>query len=415
MNCAYCNKNEYKLTREHVIPDSFLKGMNRKSTITWLDKAPKRVIKGDIIIKDVCERCNNVYLSKLDNHAYHSLISHNGKVNHDSKKIFFKYKFNMLSRWILKVVFNSSRSNNSNYDSNLYSKCAPYIIKNEDCALDFSLFVQYIDLSLEQSAKQEYSHFDSTSIYKIDHFRIAPIKFKELNTYYCSLRAVIINSFVFFIIVYDSECSIVEKESIEKHITELNPYAVKLHPNSKKVKLIKENTFWNNSLLGSFYLHDKFLEERKTEYNEKLLIITLSKEEIENQDYSQINHFIVSKADSKDDIMDYLQRFEICVDGYNDDPRELNEIPEFQTYACELIDSFPEIIWFLNLKAAFFLILAVCYLNNQEKKEDPLTGFLEKCFGALNLMTNQFAIDNSYNSLVTKILTERLLEKITVK
>lgn len=411
MTCAFCHENEYKLTREHIIPDSFIKGMNKKAMITWQDKIPKKVIKGDIVIKDVCEQCNNVHLSALDNHAYHSLISYNGKVNYDSKKIFFKYNFNMLSRWLLKVAYNSSRANNSTYDSNLYAKCTPYIIKNEDCALDFSLFVQYIDLSIEKSQKEEYHHFNPTNTYKIDHFRITPMKFKEISTYSCSLRSIIINSFVFFIIVYDSKCSLEEKESIEKHLVEQNPCAVKLHPNSKKVKLNKEKTFWKISLLSNLYLRDNFLQERRIEYNEKLLIITLSKEEIESQDYSQINHFIVSKSKSKDDIMEYLQRFEICIDGYNEDPRELYEIPECRTYVCNLIDSFPEIIWFLNLKANFFPVLTVCYIKNYEEKfENPLTKFMMKCFGSLNLMTNQFVIDNNYNSQVTEIFTNRLEE-----
>ncbi|WP_338323403.1 MULTISPECIES: chlororespiratory reduction 6 domain-containing protein [Bacillus cereus group] len=140
-------------------------------------------------------------------------------------------------------------------------------------------------------------------------------------------------------------------------------------------------------------------------------MITLSKEEIETQDYNQINHFIVSKAESKDVIMEYLQRFEICVDGYDKDPRELYEIPEFQVYACELIDSFPEIIWFLNLKAGFFPALAASYFNYYRKTVDkPLVEFMLNCFGPLNLMTNQFAIDNSYNSQVTDIFTNRLQE-----
>lgn len=411
MKCAYCNEDKYKLTREHVIPDCFLKGMNRKATTAWLDKAPKRVIKGDIVIKDVCEKCNNEDLSTLDNYAYKFITSYNGKINHNIKKIFFKYNFNMLSRWLLKVVYNSARTNNSKYDCGLYSNYAKYIIKNEDCPLDFSLFVQYIDLSIQKSDKHEYYHFDSQNMYKIDHFRIGPSRLKDLSTYYCSIRTVIINSFVFFIVVYDTRCTNEDKKSIEQYIIKHNSCAVKIQKSSKKIKLNKDKTFWRNSLLSNLYLHDNFLEERKEEYNEELLIITLSKEEIETQDYNQINHFIVSKAESKDDIMEYLQRFEICVDGYDKDPRELYEIPEFQVYACELIDSFPEIIWFLNLKAGFFPALAASYFNYYRKTVDkPLVEFMLKCFGPLNLMTNQFAIDNSYNSQVTDIFTNRLQE-----
>lgn len=55
---------------------------------TWSDKAPVRVFKGDIVIKDVCAKCNNGVLSTLDNYAFKTITEHNGKINKNTKKCF---------------------------------------------------------------------------------------------------------------------------------------------------------------------------------------------------------------------------------------------------------------------------------------------------------------------------------------
>ncbi|MED3481544.1 hypothetical protein P4523_05290 [Bacillus toyonensis] len=66
---------------------------------------------------------------------------------------------------------------------------------------------------------------------------------------------------------------------------------------------------------------------------------------------------------------------------------------------------------FLILPFEYFFALAASYFNYYRNTVDkPLVEFMLKCFGPLNLMTNQFAIDNSYNSQVTDIFTNRLQE-----
>jgi hypothetical protein len=109
--CAYCG-NEGKMTREHVIP-SFLYEFQRtfeKAMIGWNESAEK-MLSDEAKIKDVCLKCNNENLSSLDNGGK-KILSDAGLLVHNFDKNFIdlKYDFDMLMRWLLKISFNSART-----------------------------------------------------------------------------------------------------------------------------------------------------------------------------------------------------------------------------------------------------------------------------------------------------------------
>ena len=99
MKCAYCD-NEGKMSREHVIPKGFIEHMNFKEQIVALDKAPTRVINSEITVKDVCATCNNGYLSVLDSYGLNLILKYNDKISVHTKKIQFKYNYDLLTRWL---------------------------------------------------------------------------------------------------------------------------------------------------------------------------------------------------------------------------------------------------------------------------------------------------------------------------
>lgn len=211
MICAYCGKDS-KCTREHIIPDSFLRGMNLDKQIRWTEAAPCRVVKSDFVIKDVCATCNNENLSELDNYAIDLITKYNGRINNDSKKVFFKCDYDKLTRWLIKVLYNSARANKSEYDVSLYKKCIPYILNGEQVNNKISVFTSFIDLSLNKK-NYDYYHFHNKSKYTIDLFRISPFRLRGINLDNCTMRAIIVNSFAFLVVVYDEK---VKKEQIEK-------------------------------------------------------------------------------------------------------------------------------------------------------------------------------------------------------
>ena len=128
--CSYCNEDR-KLTREHVIPSflyQFIKSKTGKQ-VGWNEKA-KKVLPSENCIKDVCSICNNDQLGSLDGYAK-TFFTENKllKNNFSNKEITLLYDFNKLHRWILKVLYNSSRASGSN--SRIFHNHINYILKND--------------------------------------------------------------------------------------------------------------------------------------------------------------------------------------------------------------------------------------------------------------------------------------------
>lgn len=414
MKCAYCNKDK-KPTREHIIPDGFLRGMNKDHQIRWSEAVPSRVIKSDFVIKDVCADCNNGVLSQLDDYAIIQIKDYQGKISKDTKKIFFKYNYNKLSRWLLKICFNSARANKCEYDINVYKNCIPYIINNKKISSKISIYGLFMDLSINGQTHDFY-HFDSESKYSIDVFRIAPFKLKDISTYNCSMRIVMINSFAFLVIVYDEGTDQKKIKEIEETIINGNYNFKKLQGNSK-VKLIKDKTLWEYSIYSNIIRRDSFWEKREVvNDNINYYIIQISKEEILGKNFMQVEG-IASKRNNKENVIDNYQKFIILISGYDNDRRELFCIPEFKNYIKAIIDNFPEIIWFMNLEMSFFEAMFLAYINDNNTlnidnriilNNKKGIEFMEKCFSGINKLINNFALDHSYNDKITKLFNDKI-------
>jgi hypothetical protein len=421
MKCAYCGE-EKKPTREHIIPDGFLRGMKVDEQIRWTETSPCRVIGSDFVIKDVCDNCNNRVLSQLDTYAINLITKYNGKIDKNTKKIFFKYDYNKLSRWLLKVCYNSARANKLEYDTSTYKNCIPYIKESIEVNNKITIYGLLMDLSIN-GVTRDYYHFNSNSEYKIDFFRIAPFKLKDISTHKCSMRSIIVNSFAFLIIVYDEDISEDGINELEKEIMDACPNFEKLEGN-KKVKLTKDKLFWQNSLYTSMHLHDSYLTKREVKKDDaKFYLIEISKEEILERNFLQIQEFIVSKRDNKQNVKDNYQKFIISVKGYDDDKRELFCIPEFQNYIKEIVENFPEIIWFMHLEVGFFEAMLLAYINSNTILDignnivinpEKVNEFVNKCFIGINKLINEFALDNSYNHKITNLFTNTVFNILKI-
>jgi hypothetical protein len=86
----------------------------------------EKVHGGDYVVKDVCEDCNNIILSELDKY----FCELDGKYFQQSidpdDDIDFEYDYNLLSRALLKIAYNTSRSGIS--DSTALSSASLYIL-----------------------------------------------------------------------------------------------------------------------------------------------------------------------------------------------------------------------------------------------------------------------------------------------
>ncbi|CAO5676285.1 MAG: hypothetical protein HEEMFOPI_02004 [Holosporales bacterium] len=262
-----------------------------------------------------------------------------------------------------------------------------------------------MDLSINGKVN-DYNHFENNSKYAIDFFRIAPFKLKELNTYKCAMRAILINSFAFLIIVFEENISEHEIEEIEEIIKSKYRNLLKIEGNNK-IKLTKDKNFWENSLYTNVALQDKFLNKRDVK-NDKdtLYLINISKDEIIEKDYTQLREFIVSKSLNKQSVKENYQKYIVSISGYDRDERELYCIPEFQEYIRKIIYEFPEIIWFIHLELGIFEAMFLAYINVRTLSNNTIA--IDNKKGVNNLL-NKFALDNSNIGKITGLIEETIL------
>lgn len=104
--CAYCGLTR-PLTREHIWPDGFLK---RDEFGVKFSARAGRTFAGDLVVRDVCATCNNGPLGALDAYACQLYDSNFRHFPEHYTPIRFQFDYGRLTRWLLKVAFNSARA-----------------------------------------------------------------------------------------------------------------------------------------------------------------------------------------------------------------------------------------------------------------------------------------------------------------
>lgn len=405
MQCAYCHK-EKKLTREHIIPESFLKRTNTPEMKTWLDRAPNKFINSDMVIKDVCPECNNGILSELDSYAVNLIVSYNKKLKANTQKLLFHFDYYKLSKWLLKVCFNSARANKCNDDAELYSTLVPYIMENSIPHSKFSIYASLIELDYKH---ETYYHLTDQS-YEIDHFRISPFRLKNLSSYKCSLRMIMVNSFAFIIMVFDEHLTHDDIKRIKKECLHTYPLFKKLTPKNSTT-LEKDKTLWGMSLLSHTVLNAEYFGKTTNLPANKgnLNLIEIQRESVETLDFYDFDKVFESFKETRPIALSYMQKVEISISGYDNDCRELYQIPEVQKYIKILIEQHPYLIFFLDLSLNFIKVILYAYINDDSIKDisnnsrtininqDKWQEFIKKSFMGLNQLTNTLVLDESIN------------------
>ncbi len=121
--CAYC-KQDKKLTREHVWPHCFLK--KRQYVSAHFSIKGEKVHGSDYVVKDVCEDCNGIILSELDEYFCDLADKYFHNTIDQEEKIHFEYDYNLLSRALLKISYNTARAGVS--DPTALSNASSYIL-----------------------------------------------------------------------------------------------------------------------------------------------------------------------------------------------------------------------------------------------------------------------------------------------
>lgn len=240
MICSYCQKDG-RMTGEHIIPKSLLDMFPECDFNIMYDKETKVFKSENIVINDVCGNCNNVILSELD--AYGSGIVRDYFVNTygADDKLVLPYNYSLLSRWLLKILFNIARTKKSEIESTLFESNLDYILgRTETSAMPVSVFG---GLSVDMTPMPEFffdnvklgvffnPQFVKGSLLELVNpmepkFRVCKesenMKFEKLL-----LSGVLrFGSVMFLVFLWEEDITPAEKQTMERLIESLYPYVL---------------------------------------------------------------------------------------------------------------------------------------------------------------------------------------------
>jgi hypothetical protein len=187
--CAYCGLVG-PLSREHVWPRGIIK-RTPDYNARYFGKADK-VLSAELVIKDVCSTCNNGILSSLDEYGCRLFDDyfHDPKIG--TRPVNFRYNYDRLLRWLLKISYNASRS--VGVDTEHLCRCVPYVVGTDDTIKDTWLFAMLVR-PFERMVDGEHKVVPA---YGIRATRVEPANKRPLPFV---IRLVALNAFYFFIVL----------------------------------------------------------------------------------------------------------------------------------------------------------------------------------------------------------------------
>ena len=186
--CAYCLQNK-KLTKEHIWPKCIINRMPELG-LKFLD-SKKIVTDSELVISDVCSECNNKHLSPLDSYICSLYDKYFINFIEEKRPFIFEYNYDLLLRTFLKITFNSSRT--VTRIDNVFEKFRNYILYGNEIHENIIIKLDIVTPTLLNGEK-----------YYPKSARCGTICIKENSDKYI-LRALSINSYYFYIIIFKDE------------------------------------------------------------------------------------------------------------------------------------------------------------------------------------------------------------------
>ncbi len=101
-----------------------------------------KAISGELLIGDVCARCNNERLSTLDAYICEMHDRYFKTLVHAGDRIDFRFDFDRLLRWLLKTGYNVARARGGGIKR--HSEFPGYVIGEQERPAGFRIFLQLI-------------------------------------------------------------------------------------------------------------------------------------------------------------------------------------------------------------------------------------------------------------------------------
>ncbi len=261
--CAYC-KQDKKLTKEHVWPHCFLK--KRQYISAHFSVKGEKVHGSDYVVKDVCEDCNSIILSELDEYFCELTDKYFQNTIDQEEEIHFEYDYNLLSRALLKIAYNTTRAGVS--DPTALSNASSYIL-GESTSFDGLIILLELVGPNEIIARGE--HDVIKEIIPPLGYRSALMKLMTPNGHKVLSRLVSVNAYYFHLLVPLQELNADEIEQIKDEALGSLEGAVHIN-NEGMVRIRVCDRIWVNTIFPRIEAYRKqyklfFESEREKKSN----------------------------------------------------------------------------------------------------------------------------------------------------
>lgn len=264
--CAYCDKGDLKITKEHVVSKSFIDEYYKVGR--GYANAYEKYTENYLTAKDVCEICNNGILSQLDQY-FLNFYSKNlpTVIVIPNTKFKVQYDFGKLSKWLLKTAYNSERKNSYVQLPQLMYRYRNFILGREKVSKLFKIFVEILsDVPKEdwENLSDLPENFDG----KFNFLRIGNIVFTEQmkDGIKDLVKHITSSNFMFHIFILNpGKHSGIQFENIfSKYTKNLGTRKIfYLDPNSTEIEIVSSERNITHNLKDTFEGSKHFVDREK--------------------------------------------------------------------------------------------------------------------------------------------------------
>lgn len=420
ISCAYCDAF-CQPTREHIVPRWY--SVTPGDSESFNARQPFTHLKGDLMVKDVCASCNGGVLSKLDAYGkklYDEIFSVTARYG-DVQEVSFDVI--QLSRWLLKLSFNSGRANGT--DLPVLKQYRDVILGKESIGQNFFLACHLIGPSIaDENQKLIRPATDDDPKEKVIHphwFRICQLRLPLSPITQIVQRQVLINSYSFSIIVAPrAEEQSAELRNAIAEFRNLFPSGVELKPDAKCSTIYCN---WDHAAQSIGQLYNAFPNRfgyESNDYTKRLLreqkggtILALTRDIIEEGDVQSTAEAVQALVRNREMALAHRMRVGIMVDGYDDDPRELWEITEVRDYIRKLFLECPFIMLIAHPELSLMKLFFACWIYEPDSYSEMALkprehDFITRCFAGNNMVTYQLCISREVQMKIEQAAIQTL-------
>lgn len=147
------------------------------------------------------------------------------------------------------------------------------------------------------------------------------------------------------------------------------------------------------------------------------LFVVASREDVESGSLQELLNTLSSLMSSKEAVLRFLGKVDFRIHGYDNDPRELFEIPEVCQFIRRLDEQFPYWFFFLTTEtdAIKLFMFSLCRITRVSPtatacNQEDFANFINHHLAAMNYIFDTFNIDEERNIERNKELQRYFLE-----